>query len=71
MRWKHKESIKEGDIRIKSKYLIIPKCIDKEYRWLEKVTYQQEYTKIYVYEYFIGDILFYYYFKWKDVKWID
>ena len=33
---------KDGTIRIKTKFLFIPKCIDGETRWLEKASYKQQ-----------------------------
>lgn len=35
---------KDGDVRIKTKFLILPKIINGELRWLEFATYSQEYS---------------------------
>ena len=45
MRWKitDKPVPKEGDVRIKhSFFLLIPKLIDKEWRWLESAWWEEE-----------------------------
>lgn len=44
MRWFEKEkfgNINVGDIRTVTKFLILPKCIGNEWRWLETASYQQ------------------------------
>lgn len=47
MKWKKKIKIypKEGDKRIILKFLLLPLCIDNEYRWLEKVKIEQKYIR--------------------------
>lgn len=43
MRWRSKwDYIAIGDTRLISKFLIFPKRINRESRWLEKATYRQE-----------------------------
>lgn len=51
----------EGDIVVKTKFLLFPKEINREVRWLEKASYEEIYT--------MGSWngLFY----WKPNKWID
>ena len=39
MKWIAKKEVAVGDIRLKSKFLLFPKNINDEVRWLEKATY--------------------------------
>ena len=41
MKWKLKELPKEGEVRVVNKFLIFPKCIDREVRWLERAMIRQ------------------------------
>ena len=59
MRWIQPEL---GKTRTITKFLIFPKTINGETRWLEKVTY----TQVVVY-----NILHDTGIKWKDCKWVD
>ena len=73
MKWKIKEKVEPefGDERIVEKFLILPKRIGDEIRWLEIVKIYQVYTsKIVRDEDEIGwdDKKVYY---WSDVKFID
>ena len=45
MRWKRKkkQQPKEGDTRIVDWFLLFPKCLDDEWRWLELTQIHQEY----------------------------
>lgn len=61
MRW-GKQKLSEGDIRIIEKFLIFPKCIDEEWRWWERVIYEQKYTN---YKFGSFD------YTWIDIKWIN
>ena len=40
MRWKTAENF---DRRIKTGFLILPKKLDNEWRWLERASWEQEY----------------------------
>ena len=45
MRWKHKpkRATRVGDIRVKSNvFLLLPRLISGEWRWLERASYKQE-----------------------------
>ncbi|AGY48522.1 hypothetical protein Spock_122 [Bacillus phage Spock] len=47
MRWLEREEPKGLDERVKSRFLLFPKCIDGEYRWLERAYYVQRYWNTY------------------------
>ena len=61
MRWTKTEI---GSTRIVKKFLIFPKTINEDTRWLEKVYYRQNY--IYDTRACQGDDL-----RWEDMEWID
>ena len=61
MKWKAKRKLCNGDERIKSKFLIFPKEIGKEVRWLERVKYLEKYTRNYQY----GG------YEWVGIKWLN
>lgn len=61
MKWKKRCY---GDKKIITKFLLFPKCINGEYRWLEKAVFEQEYDN-YKYD-FLFDIG-----GWVSTKWID
>lgn len=67
MRWKKKDKHhpEDGEIRIITRFLFIPKYFEKEYRWLEIVKIQQRYAGVII-DY--GNILGGY---WVNVKWVD
>lgn len=45
MRWKYiDKDPKEGTIRTRHKFLLLPQCIDGEWRWLERASWVEEYT---------------------------
>jgi hypothetical protein len=46
-----------GDIRTRTKFLFIPKTVNKELRWLEHATWQEFYSD--------------YYSRWIGERWID
>lgn len=48
---------KPNEQRLKQRFLFFPKCINNEYRWLEKATWAQVYVKGYGSGY------------WADWKW--
>lgn len=62
MRWKQKEKPTLHETRIIKKFLFFPKCINKEWRWLEKCMYMQKYIKL-TSNPFICD--------WVDTLWIN
>jgi len=41
MRYKMKKEPKISDVRIKKAFLIFPKCIKREWRWLEIATWEE------------------------------
>ena len=42
-KWKKKQQPKEGDTRIMERFLLFPKLLDDEWRWLENAQIDQEY----------------------------
>jgi hypothetical protein len=60
MRWKEPEpnGPKWGDRRMKTKFLLFPKCMRGEWRWLETAYWMQEYE--------FRSTEDYYYGKWAD-----
>lgn len=42
MQWKKKRDNQLGDTRIVTKFLLIPRCIGGEWRWLQNASYNQE-----------------------------
>lgn len=58
---KKRERPNNGAKRIKTKFLLFPRIIDKEFRWLEKATYSQLYLK-----YDSGPFRF---SQWINVEW--
>lgn len=65
MRWKKKfkEYPKDGDVRIITKFLLFPRYVDGEYRWLEVVKIEQFYHG-YDYERDVGGF-------WVDKCWAE
>lgn len=63
MRWNKKAKPVRGDERIITKFLLFPKNIDDDVRWLERVSYKQKYTRE-NYEYGC-------YHVWETIEWID
>ena len=53
-----------GSQRMITQFLLFPKFIDNEYRWLERTSFIQEYTK---HEYDNGECLYW----WVNEKWKD
>jgi hypothetical protein len=45
MRWTEKSEPKLGDKRFQTRFLLFPKTIDIETRWLEIAQWEEEYTK--------------------------
>ena len=46
MKWKRKQWPKEGDKRIAERFLLFPKVLDDEWRWLEIAQIHQEYQPV-------------------------
>jgi hypothetical protein len=67
MRWKYYKPPETGDIRFQEKFLLLPKSINNETRWLEKAKYSQVYKKCYFY--YNGELMSSY--NWKDDEWIS
>ena len=65
MRCKIIDNRKEGQQRLISKYLFIPKRIGNERRWLEKSTIKQ--TLYYMFDVTSGTT----WWEWRDTEWID
>lgn len=62
MRWKNDVMV----IKIITKFLLFPKCIKGEYRWLEKAAFEQEYDDVkykFPFDFYVG--------RWVSTKWID
>jgi len=59
MKWKAKPKPKVDDTRKKTRFLFFPKCLDNEWRWLEKATWIQEYTLLYPET------------AWWDISWLN
>ena len=56
-----------GDIKIKSRFLLFPKTINGELRWLEKASWEEEYVR----ETFRGfDNHVYMRFCWRKNEWL-
>ena len=69
VRWKikPKPTYNLGDTRIKEKFLLFPKYIGEEARWLERSKILQVRKDRYVYDYSTVVQEFY----WEDIKFID
>jgi hypothetical protein len=69
MRWKSYWNPEEGDIRYKEKFLLVPKRINNEWRWLEKAKYKQVYERYYdgYYELYYES----YNLKWRNKEWME
>ena len=53
-----------GDTRIVTRFLVFPKTINNEIRWLEKARIKQEFRKVY-------DDGIYEFFDWVNVAFVD
>lgn len=62
MKWKSNK-VNIGQERIEKKFLLFPKCINNEWRWLEKVSYKQRYRREL-------DSSGFYCYLWEDVEWL-
>ena len=65
MRSKVIDNRKEGQQRIISKYLFIPKRIGDEKRWLERVSIKQ--TLYYMFDVTCGAT----WWEWRDTEWVE
>ncbi len=63
MKWKKRKKPNNGDTRIKKKFLLFPKCIEGDCRWLEMAKYKQRYRRFVT----LNRI----YDEWIDVEWVD
>ena len=59
MRWKAEKVIHHNDIRAITKFLLIPRCLNGEWRWLERATIKQRFHCGY------DD------HQWENEEWID
>ena len=50
---------KNGDLRIRTQFLLFPKEINREVRWLERASWQEKYCTGYIF------------LKWLELKWVD
>lgn len=62
MRWKKKVQPREYHVRIVTRFLFIPKCVDDEWRWLEWASVEQRYSDAILMD---GN------YYWRNVRWID
>lgn len=68
MKWRSKwDYIDIGEIKIISTFLLFPKCINGEWRWLEQAMYMQECVK----EMNCGSMDYNYHKEWRDIKWMN
>jgi len=66
MRWKKRkkeQQPREGDRRIAEQFLLFPKYLDDEWRWLELTQIHQEYQPVY----WVVDIATIW--GWEDLHW--
>jgi hypothetical protein len=63
MRWRKNDNRKEGQTRIIKKYLIFPKSIKDERRWLENAFIKQ--TLHYMFDTTCGAT----WYEWRDTEW--
>lgn len=65
MRWNKKDTRKyqSGDTRIRSGFLLLPKMIGDEIRWLERATWRE--TFIWVHHW--DGVMFY----WSGTEWVN
>lgn len=71
MRWTKrpaKPSPKPGDARVVRRFLLLPRCVSGEYRWLEWAQVKQEAFMGWA---FVPDIPSHEVLKWRDVAWAD
>jgi len=61
MRWNEKKKPKLGDTKTITKFLIFPKKIKGQWRWLEMASWVKKYD-------YAGDEFFY---RWYDQDWLE
>jgi len=66
MKWKVKPMPKEGDRRTVRKFLLFPRWINGEGRWLETVTIQQEWRVWWSFDYSPLP-----HWHWENIAWVD
>ena len=76
MRWRKKQKYypKDNEERVVRKFLIFPKCVDHEYRWLEKVKIRQRYLEEEMHKcrgIFGGDSFYTTGGWWIDIEYVD
>lgn len=78
MKWRKKQKKNiipnDGELRIISKFLYFPMCINDEYRWLERVKIEQEYMKCEIHKCrgaFGGDSFYTTGGYWVNLEYID
>lgn len=64
MRWPERRKTQTGDTRIRAKFLLLPKTVNGETRWLEKATWLEEYDGSWKH-YDLG------FGEWRGVEWLD
>ena len=67
MRWRNQPNKGPNlwDTRIVTRFLLLPKCKNGEWRWLEKASWNQVYAECYSEDFHYGS------WKDKDDQWID
>lgn len=68
MRFKHNEPARVGEERIIKRFLLFPKTVGCETRWLEYSEYKQVFTSSPL-RHKSGQL--YYYKYWKDIEWLN
>jgi hypothetical protein len=64
MRWTSNPNPKEGDLRVRKGFLIFPKCIAGETRWLEYAIWRERFCEPYSYD--AIDLSY-----WVGVRWVS
>lgn len=68
MRWKAKPKLIEGNTRTIKRFLFFPRCINKEWRWLEFASIDQKAEYVCVYANYMGKS---YELGWVDQSWAN
>jgi hypothetical protein len=69
VRWYQKEPHKEGDRRVRTGFLLLPKEIGGEWRWLERCFWEEEYSHGASFEDTCGGCVPV--SGWVSVRWVD
>lgn len=64
MRWKARPQPKIGDVRTIQKFLLLPRCLGREWRWLEVARIHQQRIS-YMNEFFNMKM------AWKNIGWAN